>query len=251
MSRQERPVKVGCCGFAVSRGKYFAALPLVEINITFYQPPELAVVQRWRDEAPDDFEFTVKAWQLITHEAHSPTYRRLHEALSPGDQERVGSFRLNSLTLGAWDRTVAVARCLGANKLLLQCPASFKPSPENMDRMRAFFGAVPREGLRIIWEPRGPWPAKHVAALCEELDLIHCVDPLGGPSATRGPGYFRLHGVGGYDYRYSDGELARIKELISGHRPSHVLFNNSSEFDDARRLSDLVHGPRQLSLGLL
>ena len=248
MSHQGSPIKVGCCGFAAGRGKYFATLPLVEINITFYQPPELSVVQRWRDEAPDRFEFTLKAWQLITHEAHSPTYRRLREALSPGDQARVGSFRLNSATLQAWDRTARVARCLGADKVLFQCPASFTPTPENMDRMRAFFDAVPRDGLRCLWEPRGRWPVPEVAALCRELDLVHCVDPLSQPAVTGGLGYFRLHGIGGYEYRYRDEELARIRDLVSDHQPAYVLFNNSSEFDDARRFSDLVHGAKQLSL---
>ncbi len=248
MTAGQPQIKVGCCGFAVGRRRYLSTLPLVEINITFYQPPELSVVRRWRDEAPEDFEFTLKAWQLITHEATSPTYRRLHEPLSPGDRNRVGSFRLNDATLRAWERTAAVARCLGADKVLFQCPASFRPTPQNMDRLRAFFGAIEREGVCCLWEPRGRWPARDVATLCEELDLIHCVDPLQDTASTRGLGYFRLHGVGGYQYRYSDDELARIRDLTSGHRPAYVLFNNSSEFDDARRFSDLVHGARQLSL---
>ena len=61
-------------------------------------------------------------------------------------------------------------------------------------------------------------------------------------------GYFRMHGVGGYQHRYSDGELQQIDRLVSGHCPAYVLFNNSSEFDDARRFQELVLGERQLSL---
>ena len=239
---------MGCCGFAVGRPRYFKALRLVEINITFYQPPELSVVQRWRAEAPAGFEFVVKAWQLITHEAHSPTYRRLQEPLRPGEGDLVGSFKLNRATLRAWDRTLAVTRAMGADKLLLQCPASFRPSPENEDRVRAFLSTVDRAGLTCLWEPRGRWPNDLVARLCRELDLIHVVDPLQAAPVTAGLGYFRLHGVGGYDYRYSDEELAQIRERVSGHAPAHVLFNNSSEFADARRFLDLVEGPLQLSL---
>ncbi len=241
-------LKVGCCGFAVGRPRYFKTLGLVEINITFYQPPELSVVQRWRREAPAGFEFVVKAWQLITHEAHSPTYRRLQEPLRPGEADLVGSFKLNRATLRAWDRTVAVTRALSADKLLLQCPASFRPSPENVDRLREFLGAVDRSGLTCLWEPRGPWPGDLMARLCRELDLVHVVDPLKAAPVTAGLGYFRLHGIGGYDYRYSDEELARVAKRVSGHDPAYVLFNNSSEFDDARRFEDLVVGPKQLSL---
>ncbi|KGN41169.1 hypothetical protein N801_08795 [Knoellia aerolata DSM 18566] len=28
-------------------------------------------------QVPADFEFTMKAWQVITHESNSPTYRRM------------------------------------------------------------------------------------------------------------------------------------------------------------------------------
>ncbi|MHC1610664.1 MAG: DUF72 domain-containing protein [Candidatus Methanospirareceae archaeon] len=34
------------------------------------------MAERWRLRAPKEFEFTVKAWQLITHEPTSPTYRK-------------------------------------------------------------------------------------------------------------------------------------------------------------------------------
>lgn len=76
-------VKIGCCGFPVARRRYWEGLAAVEIQRTFYQPPRLETARRWRQGAPVDFEFTLKAWQLITHEASSPTYRRLRRPLSP------------------------------------------------------------------------------------------------------------------------------------------------------------------------
>ena len=70
-------VKIGTCGFGrVNRPEYFKLFPIVEIQHTFYQPPQIETFEKWRSGAPDDFEFTLKAWQLITHEASSPTYRR-------------------------------------------------------------------------------------------------------------------------------------------------------------------------------
>ena len=70
-------VKVGCCGFGMARARYAALFPVVEVQQTFYQPPRVATAARWRAAAPPPFVFSVKAWQLITHEPASPTYRRL------------------------------------------------------------------------------------------------------------------------------------------------------------------------------
>jgi len=68
--------KVGCCGFIVSQAEYFKLFPLIEIQNTFCQLPRLGTAKKWRDSAPPGFEFTMKAWQLITHEPSRPSYRR-------------------------------------------------------------------------------------------------------------------------------------------------------------------------------
>ncbi len=52
----------------------------------FYEPPRDGTMRRWRAQAPIDFEFTIKAWQLITHDALSPTYRRLRSPLTEVDR---------------------------------------------------------------------------------------------------------------------------------------------------------------------
>ncbi len=51
---------------------------MLELQKTFYRPPRLPTAERWRRETPAEAEFTLKAWQLITHEPSSPTYRRVH-----------------------------------------------------------------------------------------------------------------------------------------------------------------------------
>lgn len=66
---------IGTCGFAESHAATFRDFGIVEIQQTFYQPPRDTTAEKWRAEAPQDFVFTLKAWQLITHEAASPTYR--------------------------------------------------------------------------------------------------------------------------------------------------------------------------------
>ena len=38
----------------------------------FYKPPQVKTLEGWRAEMPEGFEFTLKAWQFITHEAQQP-----------------------------------------------------------------------------------------------------------------------------------------------------------------------------------
>src|SRR5215211_4148447 len=127
MSLNKR-VKVGCCGFRMAMAEYVAHFQVVEVQQTFYQPPQVQTLERWRAEAPKDFEFTLKAWMLITHEARSPTYRRLKRELTEEEREQCGSFRPTPMVREAWDVTLACARALKARRVLFQCPASFRPT---------------------------------------------------------------------------------------------------------------------------
>src|SRR3954452_13844602 len=163
-------VWVGLCGFTMAFTDYVREFPVVEVQQTFYEPPADATLLRWRRRAPLRFEFTLKAWQLITHEASSPTYRRLRRPLSSRERRECGSFRTTPIVLEAWSRTVQCARLLRATALLLQCLRSFRATPENTQRLREFFAAIDRPtGVRILWEPRGPWPPELVLVLCREL----------------------------------------------------------------------------------
>ncbi|MDP9171171.1 MAG: DUF72 domain-containing protein, partial [Acidobacteriota bacterium] len=73
---------IGCCGWREAKAKYFERFGLVELQDTFYEPPSLALARKWRELAPPSFQFCMKAWQLITHTAKSPTYRRLKSKIS-------------------------------------------------------------------------------------------------------------------------------------------------------------------------
>jgi hypothetical protein len=46
---------------------YAAIFDTVEINNTFYRLPELAAVDRWREQAPAGFRYAVKASRYLTH----------------------------------------------------------------------------------------------------------------------------------------------------------------------------------------
>lgn len=241
-------ILVGCCGFPIGRARYAREFDLVEVQQTFYQLPSPALAGKWRAEAPTHFVFTMKAWQLITHEPASPTYRRLKEPLS-GPPEAYGRFQRTPEVERAWQRTLEVARALASPIVVFQCPARFRPEPGNVANLRRFFESAERDGVTFAWEPRGPWPEDLVAALCRELDLVHCVDPFAAEEAHGRIAYYRLHGIGGYRYRYTDEDLAALLDrcgqaLRSGRRAVYVMFNNVFMLDDARRFLARARGGR-------
>ena len=222
---------------------YVREYRLVEVQQTFYEPPREATMRRWRAEAPNDFEFTIKAWQLITHDGSSPTYRRLRSPLTVEQRADAGGFRATPVVLQAWQRTLECAAILRATAILFQCPASFRPTVGNIDRLRAFFATVQRPtGIRMLWEPRGPWPADVVTSICRDLELVHVVDPFVSTTVTPEQTYFRLHGTTGARHVYSDTELAQLAGMLptAAAQPAYVLFNNLPRVEDARRFRQIL-----------
>lgn len=237
-------VRVGTCGWGGSRAAYFARFDVIELQEPFYQVPRPETAARWRAQAPPGFVFTLKAWQLITHEPSSPTYRRLRRPLPPDTRERYGAFRPTPEVAAAWDAVRAVAAALDAAVVVFQCPASFTPTPTHVRWLERFFETVPRDGRRLGWEPRGGgWDDDRVRALCRALDLLHVVDPFQRPAVWGEPRYFRLHGRGGFRYRYSDAELDALGAMVREAGAAYVLFNNLAMREDAMRFRRRLDTP--------
>jgi uncharacterized protein YecE (DUF72 family) len=241
--------RVGLCGFTMAMEDYASHFSVVEVQQTFYQPPRDATMQRWLASTPRGFEFTLKAWQLVTHAASSPTYRRITRSLSPEERAHCGFFRESAIVDEGFARSLACARVLGATAMLFQCAASFTPDASNVERMRAFFrrtASMRPPGFRFLWEPRGPkWVAERALAweLCDELDLVHVVDPFVTPPRPRHAVYWRLHGIGGARHSYSDDELTRLSRMLADVAEArldpapapYVMFNNLPRVGDAKR----------------
>src|SRR5262249_3853357 len=179
-----------------------------------------------------------------------------------------GSFRPTSEVLAAWQRTAEVALAMRAEIVLLQCPASFRATPEHVSNLQRFFERVERHGLAFAWEPRGPWAAEQVTALCREMQLIHACDPiqmsarryqslanrapmskfvLAEPNTSNGGfRYYRVHGIGHIDYQYTADELQDLAAWVDPG-PAYVFFNNVPMLDDARRFRDCLVAKRQNS----
>jgi len=216
-------IKVGCCGYPVSAKKYYEAFSLVELNRTFYEYPRLQTVRKWRKEAPEGFEFTVKAHQDLSHR-----YK-----LKP------------KLAREAFERMKEICRTLNAQILLVQTAASFKP--DSLGEAERFFREISRDDLTLVWETRGPlWgetdTASQLAEVLEKLNVPHVADPFRTMPVYVGKvAYFRLHGPGErmYYYQYMNEELRKLYDIVKPYdtadRNVYLLFNNLSMYEDARR----------------
>ena len=234
-------IKLGLCGFTIGAAQYYRRFKVLEVQQTFYDPPGTETLSRWREAAPADFEFTMKAWQVITHLGTSRTYRRLRSPFSDAARAEAGGFRLNPTTIDAYRRSLEACAILRATAILFQCPPSFRPTPENAEAMRRFFRVVERPaGVRYLWEPRGKWPDDLIIELCRDCRLVHAVDPFVRPSLTPELIYWRLHGNGSHYAVYTDEELQQLIEWLPPDAPSYVMFNNIPRVKDSARFREMV-----------
>jgi uncharacterized protein YecE (DUF72 family) len=107
-----------------------------------------------------------------------------------------------------------------------------------MNRIKVGCCGFPRGDFIFAWEPQGEWRDDVITALCQDLSLVHCANPLERAMLYGKIGYFRLHGGRNYRHQYTDDELARLWEL-SGNE-AYVLFNNIDMCDDALRFQELI-----------
>lgn len=207
---------------------------LIEINSTFYRPPEPGYARRWveRVEEQPGFRFTAKLWRRFTHEREKAWTR-----------DEVETVRKGLAPLREADRLDA---------LLLQFPWSFKRSGRSeewlMDLRAAF------HGLPLVVEVRHEsWndPAFFGWLAAEGVGFVNIDQPMFSrsiaPSArgTARIGYVRVHGRNyqdwfrkdagrdaRYDYLYSAEELEpwveRAKDVARDREVDTVavVFNN-------------------------
>jgi len=204
--------------------RYFENYSLVELNSTFYEYPRLETVEGWREKAPENFEFTVKAHQDISHKA---------------------KMRVDENSLKAFETMKQICKTLKAKILLFQTPGSFRP--DKLGEAEKFFANINREDLTLVWETRGPeWEKPEVveklSQVLSRLNVVHVTDPFRVlPVYTGQIAYFRLHGLGKelYYYQYTDEELRRLGEIAKNFEAEgktvYVFFNNLSMFEDGLR----------------
>lgn len=234
---------VGTCGFGRRRADVVRSLHAVEIQETFYRSVTADRAAKWKGLAPPDFRFVVKASQFITHEASDPTYRRADRTIPEAERATYGRFQDTPAVREGWEATRATADVLDAKAIVFQTPATFGPADENRAALYRFFDSVHTDAVKAI-ELRGPWATHVVERICEDLGLVHAVDPFAKEPATYGLAYFRLHGrpPGSTMYRYTftDGDLAKLKATCDEYDDAYVMFNNLTMHEDARRFRALL-----------
>lgn len=227
------------------------AFDLVELNSTFYSLPQLETTRSHRRDAVEDFEFSLKAWQAITHPWSSPTWNGQRDEIPDEDTDDVGYFQPTEAVFDAWERTREHAEALEASVCLLQTSAGFDATDDHESNLRTFATEIDRGDLTLAWEPRGDWKDQpdRVREICGDLDLVHAVDLLrDDPVSSHDVAYTRLHGLNedpyDYAYDYSTEELERLAgkltDLAADHDPVYCLFNNDAMFDNARELAEIL-----------
>lgn len=241
-------ILAGTCGFGRGQRETFRDLDAVEIQETFYRPVSVDRAKRWRALASDRFVFTVKASQFITHAAASPTYRRSGRTIPDKESPAYGGFQDTAYVQEGWEATRAVAEALEAKVIVFQTPESFAPTPERIAAVYRFFEGIRTPAVKA-WEPRGPWASHVVEKACEDLGLVHVVDPFAREPATYGLAYFRLHGSPPgprpYRYTYTAGDLVRLKAICDEYDDVYGMFNNLTMAQDAKRFKALLASPTE------
>jgi len=190
-----------------------------EVDSSFYAFPSKGLVLGWARYTPDDFVFSVKLPQLLTHE------KRLE--LSRGVEADLIRF------LGLLKPLIATGK-LGP--VLVQLPPSFSYQSD-FDRLKDFLAKAP-EDVRFAVEFRHPsWLREDVWSFLRERNVANVIvdEPLLPPDTitTADFAFIRWHGHGTrpwYNYRYSekelDGWVPKVKEVAARVKQTFGYFNN-------------------------
>lgn len=187
--------------------KYYGTkLNAVEINNTFYRLPKENVVQSWAEQVPEDFAFSIKASQRITH------IKRLKDA---GDETE---YLLRVV------RTLK--RRLGV--VLFQLPPNMK---KDIERLGSFLTLLAGD-VRVAIEFRHPsWFDDETYALLRSNDCSMCIadwdEKLDVPFvSTADWGYLRLRRE-----NYTSADLKKWMKKIQGQdwKTAFLFFKHEDE----------------------
>lgn len=196
----------------------------IEINSSFYKIPMGATVAKWADSVPDNFKFTFKLWQNITH-------------LKP--------FAFNPDDVSRFMQVIANA---GTKKgsLLVQFPPSFRA--ESTVQLEQLLSTIRTEDEQHEWHiavefRHKGWYQDKIYQLLDKYNMgmvIHDLPASASPMEILDSSfvYVRFHGPnGGYRGSYTDAFLSEyaeyIKEWLDDGKTVYAYFNNT--------MGDAVH----------
>jgi uncharacterized protein YecE (DUF72 family) len=178
---------------------YAEVFSFVEVNYTFYEYPDVRLVEQWRRTVPEDFTFAVRCHQDLTHRIGLKPVDEAYDVLS---------------------RMVFYCGILDAPFLVLETPSRYVLNQEEVDRARDFLSSANLRGVRLVWEVRAPvTPA--VIDLMRDFNAVQCVDlSMETPSVESDIVYSRLFGKGKHNvYQFTDDELLAVDQEIESISP--------------------------------
>ena len=185
---------------------YSRRLPAVEINNTFYRLPQATMIENWRAQVPDEFRFSIKATQRITH------IKRLNNVAEE--------------TKYLLDTSGLLGERLGV--VLFQLPPNMK---KDSGRLKSFLELLP-SGARAAFEFRHEtWFDDETFDLLREKDcalVVSDIDekPLSEIISTAGWGYLRLRRT-----LYTENDLADWMKRVQDQKweDAFVFFKHEDE----------------------
>ena len=209
----------------------------VEINSSFYRPPNPGYVYNWVRRVPEGFLFTVKLWQKFTH---PKMYKEATGEEAVISQKDVDIFKQSIEPLVKYGK-------LGA--LLAQFPPSFKNDSYGKQILNAVIRTFGQYRLAVELRHRSWSDDKETATLLREnyASWVQIDEPKFKTSVaedlpiTSDMIYFRFHGRNAemwwkgntetrYQYLYSQEEvnelMDKVKSLTEKAKLAFVLFNN-------------------------
>ncbi len=222
----------------------------VEINSSFYRPPNPGYVYNWARRVPQGFLFTVKLWQKFTHPKMYKEATGEEAAISQADVDQFNQSLEPLVKYG------------GLGALLAQFPPSFKNDGYGQQILMAVMKTFGQYPLAVELRHRSWSDDADTARLLTEHNVawVQIDEPKFGTSlapevpVTADMAYFRFHGRNAkdwwtgdsetrYKYLYSSGEIAeltdRVKTAGEKVRMLFAFFNNHWQGYAPRNAADL------------
>lgn len=173
--------------------KYKDRFDLVELRPIDSSLPRVTTLRKWRKAVPPGFVFSVVLPRVV------------------------GELAAGSELDAALSTSLEVAAVLEARCLVLQTPASFRPTATNRKKLAALFERLPAEGVVRCWEPSGIWERDDIVATARAAKAVPVLDvardaPPPGPIV-----YTRLRALG-KSSSLGAAALERVADRLRGRR---------------------------------
>ncbi len=195
---------------------YSEVFNFVEVNYTFYQYPNIRLVEGWRKIVPKDFTFSVRCHQDLTHRIGLKAVDEAHKV---------------------FEQMLTYCRILDSPFLVLETPASYVLDNSSLNDAKDFFASVSFEGVKVVWEIRAPI-IEQAVELMKDFNIIHCIDiSINKPIEWSDIGYARIFGQGKHNlWQFTDEELQTINKNASESKAKVVALS----FHSARMIKDTL-----------